>query len=466
MSTNAWSHLALTYDGTNMRLYVNGALVATRAQTGPIATSNAPLRIGGNAVWGEWFAGQIDEARVYNRALSAAEVVTDSNSAGTPDTVPPTTPTSLTATGGVSSVALTWSLSTDNVATPTYEVHRSLVGGFSPVASTRIASGLTAPSYTDTPTSAGTYYYRVIASDGTNLSSASAQASAAVTGDVTPPSVPTGVKVTTAGTTAVLTWTASADNVAVKSYQVQRPSSAGTTSFQVSAPTVTLTDAGLSAGTYSYAVKATDAADSSGTGNAGTLENGPVWTTAGKYGGAINFDSVNDWVSVPDANSLDLTTALTVSAWIRPTSLGAWREVLLKERPAGLTYALYGTGASGNRPNGQLSIGGTDRAVNATAAVAANAWTHVAMTYDCTTMRFYTNGIQVATKAQTGAVATSAGALRIGGNSVWGEWFTGQIDEVRVQPGADRRRGGDGSRRPAVAKGSERILAVPPRPAP
>ena len=35
------------------------------------------LRIGGNAVWGEYFAGLIDEVRVYNRALSAAEVVTD-----------------------------------------------------------------------------------------------------------------------------------------------------------------------------------------------------------------------------------------------------------------------------------------------------------------------------------------------------------------------------------------------------
>ena len=38
--------------------------------------------IGGNTVWGEYFAGLIDEVRIYNRALSAAEIQTDMNTAG------------------------------------------------------------------------------------------------------------------------------------------------------------------------------------------------------------------------------------------------------------------------------------------------------------------------------------------------------------------------------------------------
>jgi hypothetical protein len=43
-------------------------------------TSTGALRIGGNAVWGnEYFAGLIDEVRIYNRALSAAEVQSDMN---------------------------------------------------------------------------------------------------------------------------------------------------------------------------------------------------------------------------------------------------------------------------------------------------------------------------------------------------------------------------------------------------
>jgi len=74
---NAWTHIATTYDGANQRFYINGALVATKAQTGSIAVGNQPLRIGGNNVSGEFFRGVIDEVRIYNRALSLAEIGTD-----------------------------------------------------------------------------------------------------------------------------------------------------------------------------------------------------------------------------------------------------------------------------------------------------------------------------------------------------------------------------------------------------
>ncbi len=90
LPTGAWTHLAATYDGTTLRLYVNGAQVAQLAVAGSIPTSNSPLRIGGNAIWGEWFNGLIDEVRVYNRALSAAEIQNDMNRSITPDTTPPT----------------------------------------------------------------------------------------------------------------------------------------------------------------------------------------------------------------------------------------------------------------------------------------------------------------------------------------------------------------------------------------
>jgi hypothetical protein len=45
--------------------------------TGAIKTSTGALRIGGNSIWGEWFAGQIDEVRVYNKALTAAQIQAD-----------------------------------------------------------------------------------------------------------------------------------------------------------------------------------------------------------------------------------------------------------------------------------------------------------------------------------------------------------------------------------------------------
>jgi hypothetical protein len=61
-----------------MRLFVNGVERATKAVTGAIPNSSGPLRIGGNDVWrSEWFKGELDEIRVYNRALSVTEIQAD-----------------------------------------------------------------------------------------------------------------------------------------------------------------------------------------------------------------------------------------------------------------------------------------------------------------------------------------------------------------------------------------------------
>src|SRR5262245_34942022 len=81
-------------------------------------------------------------------------------------------------------------------------------------------------------------------------------------------------------------------------------------------------------------------ADATPSGNLGTIT-GAAWTPSGKYGAALSFDGVNDWVTVADANSLDLTTAVTLEAWVYPTASTGYRTVLLKETPGGLSYALY-----------------------------------------------------------------------------------------------------------------------------
>ena len=87
--------MALTYDGATLRLYVNGTQVATPAATGAIQTSANPLWIGGNTPYGEYFQGLIDEVRVYNRALTQAEIQADMNTPiapTAPDTTPPSVP--------------------------------------------------------------------------------------------------------------------------------------------------------------------------------------------------------------------------------------------------------------------------------------------------------------------------------------------------------------------------------------
>jgi len=76
ISNNTWNHVVATYDGTNCKLYVNGVLDFTTAKT--LNTGNGEFRIGG-VNWnngGEFFPGDIDQIRIYDSAISAANVST------------------------------------------------------------------------------------------------------------------------------------------------------------------------------------------------------------------------------------------------------------------------------------------------------------------------------------------------------------------------------------------------------
>jgi hypothetical protein len=170
--------------------------------------------------------------------------------------------------------------------------------------------------------------------------------------------------------------------------------------------------------------------DLSGKGNTGTTRN-TTWTTAGKYGGAATFNGTTSWVTVNDANTLDLTTGMTLEAWLYPTALGTgWRTVIFKEKPGDVVYSLYANDST-QRALTQLNIGGELNAWSVT-QLPLNTWTHIAGTWDGTTLRMWVNGALVGTRAVTGTLANSTGVLRMGGNGIWNEWFAGRIDEVRI----------------------------------
>ena len=136
-------------------------------------------------------------------------------------------------------------------------------------------------------------------------------------------------------------------------------------------------------------------------------------------------------VTVADKASLDLTNAMTLSAWVNPSATGNWRTVMLKEAGTDLVYALYSSD-NASLPNVYIRTGGTDKSAVGTSALPVNTWSHLAATYDGSNIRMYLNGTLVRTLAATGSMAASTGALRIGGNSIWGEYFAGLIDEAHV----------------------------------
>ena len=79
---NRWQHVAATYDGTNIKLYVNGKLVKSVAETKSIsATSNSFLAIGNNQHANTSdrrpFDGYLDEIRIWNIARTEAQIKTN-----------------------------------------------------------------------------------------------------------------------------------------------------------------------------------------------------------------------------------------------------------------------------------------------------------------------------------------------------------------------------------------------------
>lgn len=77
---NEWTHLAITYDGFTKWLYVNGAQVASRDELGALVYDAAPVPV---TIASDWafntsnarFNGRIDEVALYNRALTADEIL-------------------------------------------------------------------------------------------------------------------------------------------------------------------------------------------------------------------------------------------------------------------------------------------------------------------------------------------------------------------------------------------------------
>ena len=127
VTVNSWSHVMATYDLTNLRIYVNGVQVASKAFTTAISQSTQPLVMGGSASAGTYWNGALDEPVLYSRALTAAEAlarytVTNSGNnglpagmtlntstgvlSGTPTGVPTSYPFTVRATDSYSGVGL------------------------------------------------------------------------------------------------------------------------------------------------------------------------------------------------------------------------------------------------------------------------------------------------------------------------------------------------------------------------
>ncbi len=171
--------------------------------------------------------------------------------------------------------------------------------------------------------------------------------------------------------------------------------------------------------------------DSSGNGNTGTVA-GATWTASGKLGGALSFDGTASAVNVASASSLDLGSAMTLEAWVYPTTSAlSFRAVVAKNYGYYLYASVAGYCGNGMPLGGFQETAASSATSCAAQALAVGAWTHLAVTYDGASVVLYENGAEVATAATTGAILGTTGSLQIGA-SQYGEHFAGSLDEVRI----------------------------------
>jgi PKD repeat protein len=171
--------------------------------------------------------------------------------------------------------------------------------------------------------------------------------------------------------------------------------------------------------------------DASGSGNTGTTLNTTRINT-NQFGKALAFNGTSAWVTVNDSDSIDLKTAMTLSAWVYPTvARSDYRALLMKEASGFATYHLYSSSPDG-RPSTVVNVSGAEKQLIAGPQLPVNTWSHLAATYNGSVLAMYVDGKLVGTRPYTGLIDVSTGPLRIGGDAIWGEYFTGYIDEVRV----------------------------------
>jgi hypothetical protein len=185
----------------------------------------------------------------------------------------------------------------------------------------------------------------------------------------------------------------------------------------------------------------TIAYDSSGNNHNGTLENGAHFVS-GMINNGVSFDGINDLVS---AGKFDITGGdghVTITAWIKADDFDVADARIISKAVGKAerdTYWMLDTAFGGKgriRLSFSLKSDGITETLTASSGDLVSAvWTHVAATWDGSTMRLYKDGILVGSKAKSGILNTNSNVMVAIGNQPAGadnKPFDGLIDDLRI----------------------------------
>jgi hypothetical protein len=173
--------------------------------------------------------------------------------------------------------------------------------------------------------------------------------------------------------------------------------------------------------------------DSSGNDNNGTI-NGAQWDV-GMYGQALSFNGQDNYVEVPNSDSLEIDTNVSIAAWIYWIDAGdGWQGILSKGPMSGPgeNYSLF-VNRSGRFFHFVLALDvGRVQQNSPNDSVVSDEWQHVCCTWDGSVTRIYINGEVAMETDQVATLIPSNLPLRIGHREASSHYWNGIIDEVRV----------------------------------
>ena len=467
---NTWMHLAATYDGSTMHLYVDGVEEASLTGPSSITTNDLALTIGAETDGTRLFTGALDDVYLYGRALSPAEIAALADVA--PATAPGA-PTAVSAIAGDASATVTWTAPASDGGSAITD-YRITPDDGAPLAPVSVGSDAT--SFEVSGLTNGTAYTFTVAALNSVDYGPESDASAAVTPSVSahaPAALDDSYaavfesELVVGAIAGVLDNDYDADGDVLAAVLVDDamhgglvlnddgaftyvPESGwvGTDTFTYMAndstadsnvATVSITtDADLRGWWQMDEGSGTTVTDSSAYDRLSNVSGTPAWVP-GSRGSALHFDGTNDWITAPDADSLDLSGSITIAAWIRPEQYATQDLVTkaIKDSTNGFQLSLATTKSDASTRRvffrlNEATNGDTYRINSTTEYPIDGTWVHVAATYDGTTMSLYYNGTLQSSMLFEGPIATNAIDLGIGAQSDGVRQFMGTLDDVRV----------------------------------
>jgi len=164
--------------------------------------------------------------------------------------------------------------------------------------------------------------------------------------------------------------------------------------------------------------------DSSTFGNNGTLH-GATATTSCIGGGCYSFDGASNYISINDSASLNPTSAITISAWVKPVGKGASNYLTVVRKNSSYSLQIREDGII------LMYLTGVKNWVAETTSeknLFDGVWHNLVATYDGSLQSIYIDNVLIATTTATGNIATTSNEVDVGGTS----YFQGSMDDVRI----------------------------------